>query len=370
MQQTTDPFFDIRPYHDDEVPQAIARLINDKEFTHAIIKYRFAIQNSAFSWLLTPLLKQYLRSKWGKIVTVADVQQHIASYMQTMLKNCSDGFSCSGIEKLQKDQSYLFISNHRDISMDPALVNWSLFQNGFDTVRIAIGDNLLKKPCATELMKLNKSFIVKRSAKAPREMMNAFSQLSKYIKASLDEKQSIWIAQKEGRAKDGDDKTDPALLKMFFMNGKQEKQQFSEYMAGLRIVPVTISYENDPCDVAKANELYQLQTTGSYQKQEFEDISSIVQGITGKKRRVHVAFGEQIEDGFSTPEELAALIDQQIYANYRLFPINYLAAEVDDPSVTEQEKQLFTQKMSSIAPEIAPFVKKMYAMPVSKKPAL
>ena len=176
-----------------------------------------------------------------------------------MISTTTTKVEFSGLEKLTADQNYLFISNHRDIAMDPAFVNWGLHQQGLDTVRIAIGDNLLKKPFVSDLMRLNKSFIVKRSAKGVREMMAAFKALSGYIKHSLSvEKQSIWIAQKEGRAKDGNDQTDPAILKMLYMNGKGQKLAFSEYMTGLNIVPVSISYEYDPNDVAKANEIAQL----------------------------------------------------------------------------------------------------------------
>ena len=132
-------------------------------------------------------------------------------------------------------------------------------------------------------MRLNKSFIVKRSSKAPRDMLNAFSQLSAYIRHSLDEGESIWIAQKEGRAKDGNDYTDPAILKMFYMEGRKRKLSFEAYLSSLRIVPVTISYEYDPCDLLKANEIFQKQTNGYYEKSEFEDIENIVRGITGKK---------------------------------------------------------------------------------------
>ncbi|MDF5295506.1 1-acyl-sn-glycerol-3-phosphate acyltransferase, partial [Vibrio parahaemolyticus] len=173
------------------------------------------------------------------------------------LNKTTDGVTFSGLDKLDKNTSYLFVSNHRDIAMDPALVNYGLYQSGHRTVRIAIGDNLLKKPCATELMRLNKSFIVKRSAKAPREMMKALGQLSSYIKHSLDTGNSIWIAQKEGRAKDGNDFTDPAILKMFHVEGRKQKISFGEYTRSLKIVPVSIAYENDPCDIAKAKELYE-----------------------------------------------------------------------------------------------------------------
>ncbi|ATF10153.1 1-acyl-sn-glycerol-3-phosphate acyltransferase [Candidatus Enterovibrio altilux] len=367
MQQINDPFSEIRPFRDDEVPHALARLVNDEEFITAILKYRFPRLTCVVGWLAKPILKQCLRIKWGKIMTVRDVQLHVAKYMESMIKNTSEGLSTSGLDSLDPNQSYLFVSNHRDIAMDPVMVNWCLYQNNFDTLRIAIGDNLLKKPCAIELMKLNKSFIVKRSAKGPREMMKALTQLSAYIKMSLDEKQSIWIAQKEGRAKDGNDKTDPAVLKMFFMEGRNQKLGFSEYTAQLRIVPVTISYENDPCDVAKANELYRKVTEGAYEKSEFEDLESIVQGIMGPKRRIHVSFGHVIGNEFETPDALATEIDRQIYQNYHLFPSNYIAAGQEHDSVTEQERQQFDNKLSALPDGIADIVRGMYAMPIGRK---
>lgn len=369
MSDSTDPYADIRPYYDNEVSAALSRLINDDEFIHAIIKFRFAALAGVAEFILAPLVRSYLRFQWRNIRTVEDVQQHVAGYMQKMLQTTSTGFSCSGLEKLDPKQSYLFISNHRDIAMDPALVNWSLYTHGFDTVRIAIGDNLLQKPSATELMKLNKSFIVKRSIKAPREMMKAFSNLSGYIKQSLDTGHSVWIAQKEGRAKDGDDQTDPAILKMFYMHGRTQKQGFADYMASLRIVPVSISYENDPCDTNKAKELYATQTQGGYEKKAFEDIDSIVQGIVGQKKRIHIAFGEVITDSITDPESLAAIIDKQIYANYQLYPINYLAANQGDPSVTAQDKHSFVEKLGQVNVNEAKIIQTMYAMPVLKKRA-
>ncbi|MEZ8140410.1 acyltransferase [Enterovibrio norvegicus FF-454] len=367
MPQTNDPFLEIRPYRDDEVPAAIERLVNDDEFISAILKYRFSRLSGTIGWLLKPLMKLYLRAKWRKINSVRDVQLNVSSYMQSMIKNSSEGFTTSGVDKLDPNQSYLYVSNHRDIAMDPAMVNWCLHTQGFDTLRIAIGDNLLKKPCATELMKLNKSFIVKRSAKGPREMMKALGQLSAYIKHSIDENQSVWIAQKEGRAKDGNDKTDPAILKMFHVEGRREKIPFADYIASLRIVPVTISYENDPCDAAKANELYRKQEDGGYEKGEFEDIESIVQGIVGQKRRIHVSFGDVIGNEFETPVALAAEIDRQIYQNYHLFPSNYIAAGKDHSSITDSDRALFDSKISSLPEGVAQIVTSMYAMPTDKK---
>ena len=163
----------------------------------------------------------------------------------------------------------MFISNHRDIVLDPALVRWGLFKHSMPTVRFAIGDNLLQIPYITELMRLNKSFIVKRSAKAPKEMLKALSQLSAYIYDSLSEGHSIWIAQKEGRAKDGFDQTDPALLKMLQLQGRKQKE-FADYVRELKIVPVSISYQYEPCAIAKAKELYHKQHRGQYVKQQGE----------------------------------------------------------------------------------------------------
>ncbi len=363
-----DIYKDIRPYNDSEVQGALQRLIQDDEFITAIIHYRFSKLPRVIARLLKPILKAILTRRWSKIESVEDVQRHIASYMAQAISGSSEGVSSSGLSKLDPKQSYLFVSNHRDIAMDPAVVNWCLHSAGYNTTRIAIGDNLLKKPCATELMRLNKSFIVKRAIKAPRELMKAVTQLSGYIQYSLkEENTSIWIAQKEGRAKDGDDRTDPAILKMFHMQGRKEKLGFSEYMRSLNIVPVSISYENDPCDYAKANELVAKEQNGHYQKSEFEDIDSIVKGIVGEKRRIHVAFGDVVTESYETPEQLALEIDRQIYENYQLFPVNYIAADKNHDSVTKIERDKFDLKLGAIDQAVAAVIKSMYAMPVVKQ---
>ncbi len=251
--------------------------------------------------------------------------------------------------------------------MDPALVNYGLHITGHRTVRIAIGDNLLKKPCATELMKLNKSFIVKRSAKGPREMMKALGTLSGYIKHSLDTGNSIWIAQKEGRAKDGNDFTDPAILKMFHVEGRKQKMEFADYVKSLRIVPVSIAYENDPCDIAKARELYEKATHGKYEKAEFEDIESIIQGIVGDKGRVHVAFGSVIDQTFETPEALADEIDRQIHENYQLYPINLLAAGEESEDITPAVRAKLNEKLAQLPEGAHAYLLDSYANPVRNR---
>ncbi|MBM7455705.1 1-acyl-sn-glycerol-3-phosphate acyltransferase [Oceanisphaera litoralis] len=366
MVSDTDLFKDIRPYRDDEVAGAIQRLIRDDEFIGAIAKYRFSTLSGIGGPFIKALIRLYLSWRWRKLDSIRQIQQEVAVYMEKMISSTTSGVSYSGLDQLDPDGSYLFISNHRDIALDPAFVNWGLHSNGLDTVRIAIGDNLLRKPCAAELMKLNKSFIVKRSAKGPREMMKAFSELSAYLRHSLDDGHSIWIAQKEGRAKDGNDKTDPAILKMFYMEGKRQKIPFGDYIKSLNLVPVSISYEYDPGDLAKARELYAKAAHGAYEKSEFEDVQSIVQGIVGQKGRVHVSFGEPVRGEFDNADQLAVAIDRQIHANYHLFPSNLLAAGQTaqvDPSAAEA----FEQHMARIPAELRELVLSMYARPVLNK---
>ena len=367
-QHDADLFAEIRPYHDDEVPAALARLMADEELLAAIAHFRFPSLSRWLGWLLKPLIRSALQRRWAKVRTVRDVQMEVAHFMESMIASTTEGVTYSGLEQLDSQKGYLFISNHRDIAMDPAFVNWGLYKCGLETVRIAIGDNLLRKPCATELMRLNKSFIVKRSVKGPREMMKAFNELSAYIAHSLGDGHSIWIAQKEGRAKDGDDKTDPAILEMFYMAGKQQKRGFAEYMQSLNIVPVAISYEFDPGDEAKARELVERAQSGSYEKGEFEDIDSIVAGIVGFKGRVHVSLGKPLSGDYDSPEELALAIDQAIHSQYRLFPSNLLAAGQAD-GVTAEERQRFEARLALMPSELRETVRAMYAKPVENRAA-
>jgi 1-acyl-sn-glycerol-3-phosphate acyltransferase len=363
----TDPYADIRPYNDSEISDAIHRLIQDEEFIHAIVAQRFKHLAGWLQLLVCPWVRLYLRWKWRKLTSVAAIQLEVKRYMDKMLETTSQGLIYSGLDQLDPQQSYLFVSNHRDIAMDPALVNYGLYIHGHQTVRIAIGDNLLRKPCATELMRLNKSFIVKRSAKGPRETMKALGILSSYIKHSLDSGHSIWIAQREGRAKDGNDFTDPALLKMFYVEGRRQKLDFATYIRSLRIVPVSIAYENDPCDLAKAKELFEKASLGNYEKGELEDIESIIQGIIGEKGHIHVSFGDVIDQEIETPEALAEEIDRHIHQQYKLFPINFLAAGCDNDEISAATREQLAQKLAQLPKAAHDYLLASYANPVKNK---
>ncbi|WP_271272806.1 lysophospholipid acyltransferase family protein [Aliamphritea hakodatensis] len=363
-----DPYQNIRPYHDREVNLVLNKLIRNDEFISAITRYQFPQLASWLGFLLKPAIRIFLAQKTDEVKAIADFQGLVAGYMEKMISRTTTRLSCSGFENLDSDEAYLFISNHRDIAMDPAFVNWVLHQNDRNTVRIAIGDNLLRKPYVSDLMRLNKSFIVNRSAKG-REVLTALGQLSAYIDHSLvQDEHSVWIAQREGRAKDGNDATDPAILKMFYMSHRKERS-FKEFLNRINIVPVSISYEYDPCDSAKANELCAKQQDGNYEKGQYEDIESIVQGITGNKGHVHVAFGNVIRD-METPEELAAEIDRQIIENYYLHPSNLIAAGEDNAEASSQERNQFEERLQGLEPTAAEILRQMYANPVKNKHTL
>ena len=361
-----DKYADIRPYNDDEVADALGRLLADKCFIDVIAKYTLPSWLSKWSAFCRPLVRRQLRRKWGDFNTVEQVQNEVARYLEMLVNKTASKVTYSGLEELDKDAAYLFISNHRDIVLDPALMNWGLYSHNMNTVRIAIGDNLLQVPYITELMRLNKSFIVKRSAKAPKEMLKALTHLSSYIFDSLDSGQSIWIAQKEGRAKDGVDQTDPALLKMLQLYGRKLKLPFDEYIKQLKIVPVSISYQYEPCAVAKAKELVHTQLHGSYVKAQGEDIESIIEGIRADKGHVHIAFGKPISSGCETPEMLAETIDEQIIGQYYLHPSNYIAAGSEE-QVSSEEQCDFMRRLEQVPEELKQQVLAMYAEPLKRK---
>src|SRR5690606_21699899 len=295
----------------------------------------------------------------------------------------TDQFTVSGLDQLGEQQPWLFMSNHRDIALDPAFVNYALYHNGHETVRIAIGDNLLSKPFAADLMRLNKSFIVKRSTKGPRQMLAAYKQLSSYIRHSIEvDRNPIWIAQREGRAKDGLDRTEPAIIKMLTISlGKQES--FSALINQLHIVPVAICYELDPCDAAKAKELYERDTQGEYQKGEHEDLRSIGLGISGEKGDVHVSFGTPLSGEFASPDAVAEAVDAQIIDRYVLHPTNFFAYQMlygntpDLPCGALAEKfdagawvaigVKFRARIDAMPAEHRPYALGIYANPIVSK---
>ena len=369
----------LRPYHDDEVSGVLERLICNHEFISTIARYKLPRLSRLLPGVARRVTQFGLRRRMKGTRTVADFQQHIADYMHHMIEKSVTTFTTFGAEHLEAGQAYLFIGNHRDISLDPAFVNLALHKLGRDTVRIAIGDNLLEKPYASDLMRLNKSFIVPRSSSGKREMLKAFQLLSEYIHHSIREDQhSIWIAQRQGRAKSGIDRTDPGIIKMMCLS--QNRQPIADVIKSLRIVPVSISYEYDPCAIQKARELQATESEGRYEKLALEDMRSIATGITGHKGRVSLGFGTVLEcqaDGtpFETVEDVAREIDRQVLGDYTLFPTHMLALEilgghddlVDTSIVTAEDRARFEQVLAEVPETLHRWWLQQYANPVLNK---
>lgn len=311
---------DIRPYRDDEVAPVIARLVADPEVIDSTAAFLFPKGNRWIPFLTRFIARRVIQKATAPLKSVKDLQVFLSGYFERMVRTTTDGLSCVGLEKLDKEKSYLFISNHRDIAMDSGFINYALWSNGFNTSQIAVGDNLFSQGFQADLMRLNKSFVVVRKAKGVKAQFAALTRTSAYIRYVLEKGESVWIAQREGRSKDGIDRTEPAILKMFMLAHRAETRLFREWLDQVNLVPVSVSYEIDPCASRKARELYMLDRYGQYEKAVDEDVQSIVEGITGYKGRVHVNFGAPVRGDFDDADSLARVLDREIVGGLATFP--------------------------------------------------
>lgn len=334
---------DIRFYDDAEVRDALKEYVK-----HPMIKglLHYTFPNVAFSKIEEKVLS---------CNSIRDFQTEVIYHtVQKVLSKSSEGLSYSGFDLLDKEESYLYISNHRDIVLDTSLLNCVLYEADLKMTASAIGDNLVKKPFLLALSRLNRNFLVKRGL-GPREMLKSSQKLSEYIrKLLLEEKRSVWMAQREGRTKDGNDHTQQGVLKMLAM--AKEDDSVAEYFSRIKIVPVAISYEFDPTDVLKLPEILAKRMEQIYIKSANEDFKSILKGALGNKGRIHIAAGKPIsaevlreieEKSGSVNEQLqniTAHIDRRIHYNYKLWPANYIAFDMLNNSSMFNEKYTAKQK--------------------------
>jgi len=318
-------FDDIRPFEDSEVNHYLNILIQDAGFLK-VLHFLFKDPNKV-SQIIALL---------SKVNSIKELQMEFVYHMinDLILKQSTDGLSASGLENLDKHSSYLFISNHRDIILDSALMNFIIAREGMNTTEVAIGNNLLIEPWIEYAVKLNRAFVVRRNLPV-RELLLASQKLSEYIRRDITQQHtSVWIAQREGRTKDGFDKTQPALLKMLNLSNINE---FGEGFKALKIVPLAISYEIEPCGISKVAENYLRQTEG-FEKTQDDDLRSMGEGLVRPKGRVHFAFGKPIDTEIDSCDEadtvsgkiekLAEVLDQHIYGNFMLWPNNYIAEDI------------------------------------------
>lgn len=315
----------LRCYFDEEVPASIARLCADPEFEALLQEFLIQPQSDHLGKALNRVFSQLKTVK-----TIDELQRLINDIAVPIIDMSVTQLQGKGLESLPQEGSYLFISNHRDILMDPLLLNLLLFQNQFSTAHCAIGDNLLQNRVALEFAHLNKCFRIQRSLKSPKAMFKAMQLQSSYVRhLRFNGNENLWIAQKEGRSKDNKDKTNPALIKMLGLARPKEMSP-GDYLQQLNIVPVTFSYEWDPCDIDKATELVITEAQGHYQKESIEDFTSVKKGLLQPKGRVSVHFDDRLLNGNIANkqfDEIAEQIDASIAQHYQGYPVNYAAAE-------------------------------------------
>jgi len=372
-------FDSIRPYTDSEVQTVLQQLSTNSDVVRAFIsstKFSFLTKIPFGNWLVSKILQAKIKN----IHTIKDYQSIFENLVSNMIDTKTSGFACNGFENIKPNKSYLYISNHRDIAVDPALLNFMLHQNNFKTTNIAVGNNLMSEAWASDLMLLNKSFIIDRTGKSKREIYQGLNLASEYIGDSILEKnEPIWIAQKQGRAKDGLDKTDPALLKMIHLINRKSIP-ISDYFNSLCFIPVAVSYEFDPNDLFKANELHAIATHQEYIKTDKEDLNSIANGISGQKGLVNLNIGPPINFIDNSYEACANLISRSILDLYQLQPSNFAACQLQNIKYTLDcnfsndqinfAKDYLENRTRGLEPGIKALLLQQYSNPVIQKEAL
>ena len=311
---------DIRPYNDAEIPAAMRQITDWDLFPQMV---RFIYPNID------------IEEARKRILAITNIHQFQATVMNDAIRRIiaetTSGFTHHGLHHLRRGQAYLFVSNHRDITLDAFLLQHLLIEHRGDTSHIVFGQNLLSLPIMEVLFRSNKLIRMERGG-SPRAFYNSLQHLSDYLNhLVVDRRQSVWIAQRNGRAKDGIDTTAPAMLKMLTLGGKGDPLQT---LRDLHLVPVSINYEWDPCDAMKATERLQSRD-GAYQKAPDEDLKSVVTGIIGHKGHIHMEIGRPLTprelvpaDGEELTLHVAHLLDSRIRDGYRLMPTNYAAYDM------------------------------------------
>ena len=369
-------FDEIRPYHDSELPQIFEELIADPAFQQVV---EVVMPGVPFQ-----VIAQQMRACKTKL----DFQKTFCyELLRKLMREASDGVTLNHTLVPDKQKAYTYISNHRDIILDSGFLSVLLVDQGMDTVEIAIGDNLLIYPWIKKLVRINKSFIVQR-ALTMRQMLESSARMSRYMHYTIAEKnQSIWIAQREGRAKDSNDRTQESVLKMLAMGGEGD---ILDRLMELNIVPLAISYEYDPCDFLKAQEFQLKRDVPDYKKTTADDLMNMQTGLFGYKGRVHFEVapcinGELAALDRSLPKteffaQIAALMDRGIHRHYRMYPNNYVACDLLNGDTvfaghyTDEDKQRFEAYIAkqldriTLSQKDVPFLRtkllEMYANPL------
>ena len=374
---TEEDFKGVGPYEGDDFRQAISRLQQYPQlldnFTDIISRHNRVVNKwKSFH------AKKLLRHMLGQVNNYTEFQEFITcDIFLSMIESSSiEDFTFSGIDELGLDTPHIYISNHRDIVLDAALLDLALYRSdNRKKCEMVIGDNLLVNQFTTDLFKVNGAITVRRSLSSTRDLREETLRLSRYIRYAIEQKGvSLWIAQKSGRSKDGVDNTSPAILKMLYLAYREDGIPFQDFIRRASIVPVAISYQYDPCDITKSEEqIRKLKAEGVYNvyvKKKYADVLDLVRGLRLNKGNVHIQVGTPLGDGI---EDVAAAVretDRQIHVNYKLWDTNYFAYDyINGTKMFESEyagmnTRSFVRHYRHLKPEVRDFVFREYANPV------
>tara|TARA_Y100000746_G_scaffold228745_1_gene237280 strand:+ start:41 stop:1177 length:1137 start_codon:yes stop_codon:yes gene_type:complete len=369
-------FRDISPYSDQEVNEQIQKLITNRIFFKKLALLIFPLSSKLLPGIIESFIRRKFKNSFQSVNSIKEFQASLAPYVQAMIDRTTDGFTFSGEQNLSNRAS-IYIGNHRDIALDAAFLNFLLYQQNRDTVRIAIGDNLLDSSFAEILMRLNKSFIVHRDIQGIKETLKKLTKLSKYIDHSLfNDNESVWIAQKEGRANDGNDFSDSAVLKMLYLH-KRKDLSFNKWLKTINIIPVSISYEYDPLDIVKARG-WDHQDDMTLEEINESDLNELAKGLFGDKGRVHLHVSEPINFDGDDIEELSSKIEYEILTNYKIWPTTHIAAKAlskhdstidfyDEKQIESNQELKFLNRFNGVSENVRKESLNMYVRPMINK---
>ncbi len=361
----------IAPYRGQDFEDAINRVLEHREYLGAFVSMLVGNDIEAVYTYLNGILDNI-----GKVRSYPEFQKKITAgiFVPTIIGRTMTGFSDSGYDVIDPEKGYLFLSNHRDIILDCALLDYTLLQSNKPLCEMAFGDNLMMNKFIEDLFRLNGGIIVRRALGMKEKYLSSLELSSYFVGAITEANISVWLAQRPGRAKDGIDTTQPSIIKMLYLSQKGKGITFSELINKMNILPISISYEYDPNDINKGREeVLREHQHGEYEKKKYEDLISMARGLKAQKGRVHLAVGTPISGEFDTPEDVAREVDRQIHMNYKLWDTNKAAYDYLEKSdrfssdLKDFDTEAFLHRFSHLSPDVRDFVLNSYANPVRSR---
>lgn len=365
-------YSNIAPYRGKDFDDAIKRVLDKREYLGAFVS--ILVGSGDLEALYT-----YLNMIIGNIEQVrsyAEFQKKITAgvFIPTIIGRTMSGFSDSGAERIDPEKGYLFLSNHRDIILDCALLDYTLLTHDKPLCEMAFGDNLMMNQFIEDLFRLNGGIIVRRALGMKEKYLSTIELSSYFMDVMTEEHTSVWLAQRSGRAKDGVDTTQPSIIKMLHLAQSNKGRSFRDIINGVDILPISISYEYDPNDINKGREeVLREQHHGEYEKKKYEDLISMARGMKAWKGRVHLSVGEPVKGDYGTPEDVAREVDRQIHLNYKLWDTNMFAYDYLEKSdryadqLRDFDGEAFLARFSHLTPSVRDFVLSSYANPVRSR---